>query len=53
MSWTRSFLKDERILSTSLARRISGNFMNENGVELKTLFLDKGDDDSEKGSLKI
>lgn len=42
------FLKDERILSVSLARRISGNFMEGNEIELKTIFLDKEDDDSEK-----
>jgi len=46
------FLKDERILSISLARRISGDFMKENGIEIKTLFLRKEDDDSEKELLK-
>ncbi|MEM0049561.1 MAG: hypothetical protein QXW39_03385 [Candidatus Bathyarchaeia archaeon] len=46
------FLKDERILSVSLARRISGNFVEGKGIELKTIFLDKEDDDSEKMLLK-
>lgn len=42
------FLTDERILSVSLARRV----MEENGIEVKTLFLQKEDDDSEKELLR-
>lgn len=42
------FLKGERILSISLARRVSGNFMEKNGIEIETLFLEEYNDDSEK-----
>jgi DNA polymerase elongation subunit (family B) len=41
------FLKNERILSISFARRASGKFMDEHGIEITTLFLDSDDDDSE------
>ncbi|MEM2619437.1 MAG: hypothetical protein QW356_08205 [Candidatus Hadarchaeales archaeon] len=45
------FLKGERILSISLARRVSGNFMEE-GIKPKTFFLDRDEDDSEKKLLE-
>lgn len=46
------FLKNERILSISFARRISRNFMEESGIEVKTIFLEKEDDESEKMLLR-
>jgi DNA polymerase elongation subunit (family B) len=46
------FLKGERILSISLARRISGNFTEADGIEIRTLFLQKEDDNSEKELLR-
>ena len=46
------FLKGERILSISLARRTSRNFMEEDGIEIITLFLDEENDDSEKELLR-
>jgi len=44
---TSYFLKNERLLSISFARRVSGKFMDENGIEVKTLFLDEDTDNSE------
>lgn len=41
------FLKNERVLSISFARRVSGRFMDEHGIEVKTLFLDEDSDNSE------
>jgi DNA polymerase elongation subunit (family B) len=52
LSSPNHFLKDERILCISLARRISGNFIEGNGIETRTLFLQKEDDDSEKELLR-
>ena len=42
------FLKGERILCISFARRISGNFMESDGIEIKTFFLNEYSDNSEK-----
>ena len=47
------FLTNERILSISFARRISGNFMNAHSIEVKTLFLNGENDESEKRLLEI
>lgn len=41
------FLTDERILSVSFSRRVSGELMQASGVETKTLFLESDDDESE------
>jgi len=46
------FLKNERILSISFARRVSDRFTEGKGIEIKNLFLEKEDDESEKKLLK-
>jgi DNA polymerase elongation subunit (family B) len=46
------FLKNERILSISLARRVSGKLMDEDGIKITTLFLDSDNDECEVGLLK-
>jgi FAD synthase len=46
------FLKNERILSISFARSVSGRFTEGQGIETKTLFLEKEDDESEKKLLE-
>lgn len=45
------FLTNERILSISFSRRISGKLMEANGIETCTLFLEKDNDESEKDLL--
>lgn len=47
------FLTNERILSISFARRISGNLMDAKGIEVKTIFLNGENDESEKRLLEI
>jgi DNA polymerase elongation subunit (family B) len=47
-----NFLTNERILSISFARRVSGKFMKRRGVSVKTIFLDDDDDASEKSLLE-
>jgi DNA polymerase elongation subunit (family B) len=42
------FLTGERILSVSLARRVSGEFMSGEGISVKTIFLDDEGEESEK-----
>lgn len=42
------FLTDERILSVSYARRVSGKFMEGKGISVRTIFLDDESDESEK-----
>ena len=44
------FLTDEQILSVSLARRISGKFMERNEIEVETIFLE---DESEESEVKL
>jgi len=46
------FLRDERVLSISLARRVSGEFTEGKEIMTKTLFLEKEDDESEKDLLE-
>jgi len=46
------FLTNERILSISFSRRISGEMMQAKGVETKTFFLESEDDESEINLLK-
>lgn len=46
------FLSNERILSISIARRISNKFMESEGIELKTMILKNDDDESEMELLK-
>ena len=47
------FLTNERILSISFARRISGNLMDTKGIEVKTIFLNGENDESEKRLLEF
>ena len=42
------FLTGERILSVSLARRVSGEFMSGEGISVKPIFLDDEGEESEK-----
>ena len=44
------FLTNERILAIAIAKRVSGEFMSENGVEVKSWLLDE---DSDKGEYKL
>ncbi len=46
------FLSDERILSISFARRLSGDFLESEGIELRTMVLEKDDEESEMKLLK-
>ncbi|RLG15983.1 hypothetical protein DRN63_04735 [Nanoarchaeota archaeon] len=41
------YLTGERILVISFARRVSGEFLESDGIEIKTLFLEEDSDDSE------
>jgi len=42
------FLSNERILSISFARRMSGAFLDKEGIEVKTILLEDDDDESEE-----
>lgn len=46
------FLTDERILAVSLARRTGGNFLDSEGIEMKTLLLKEDTDASEMELLR-
>ena len=46
------FLTNERLLSISFSRRVSGTMMQATGIETKILFLEKEDDESEVNLLR-
>jgi len=48
----RRFFSGERVLSVTLARRSSGKLKNDEGIELKTLFLEEETDEAEIKLLK-
>jgi len=48
----RGFFSGERVLSVSLARRSSGKLKKDEGIELKTLFLEEETDEAEIKLLK-
>lgn len=48
----QQYLTNERILSISMARRVSGKFTTAEGIDVKTLFLERESDAAEKTLLE-